>query len=75
MIHLVDRLLPANYFTNNLSTLQGDIVAFRVLMKQYLPRLWNHLQFLQEVGSEGDLGLGGIFGSQSCLPSEFVCIP
>ena len=59
MIFLVDHLLPANYFTNNLSTLQADMVAFRIMLKKHLPRLWNHLRFLQEVAIDFEFGLTG----------------
>ncbi|XP_065177589.1 TBC1 domain family member 30-like [Sycon ciliatum] len=67
MIYLVDNLLPPNYFTNNLSTLQADMVVFRVLMKKHLPRLWNHLRFLQEVAIDFEFGL---MADENCVSHE-----
>ena len=48
MIFLIDRVLPEEYFANNLRGLSIDMAVFRDLLRQRLPNLSRHLEDLQQ---------------------------
>lgn len=47
MIYLIDHILPEGYFTNSMHTLAIDMAVFRELLKTKLPKLYQHLNQLQ----------------------------
>ena len=81
MIFLVDKVLPASYFSNNLRALSVDMAVFRELLNLYLPNLSKHLQDLQ-VKAQQELGSGGyeppltnVFTMQWFLTLFATCLP
>lgn len=81
MIFLVDKVLPASYFSNNLRALSVDMAVFRDLMHSYLPRLSGHLRELQ-IKAQQDLRSGGyeppltnVFTMQWFLTLFATCLP
>lgn len=56
MVHLVDGVLPENYFANNLQGLSVDMAVFRDLMKVRLTQLSKHLDGLQKEANETSCG-------------------
>ncbi|XP_048409503.2 TBC1 domain family member 30-like [Stegostoma tigrinum] len=46
LVYLLDRVLPDDYFTNNLSALTVDIAVFHDLLRIKLPELSQHLDHL-----------------------------
>ena len=56
MTHLVDGVLPENYFANNLQGLSVDMAVFRDLMKVRLPQLSKHLDGLQKEANKVSTG-------------------
>ena len=52
MVHLVDGVLPENYYANNLQALSVDMAVFRDLLKLRLPNLSKHLDALQKEANE-----------------------
>jgi len=61
MVHLVDGVLPENYFANNLQALSVDMAVFRDLLRDRLPELSKHLDALQKEANEDPRGLLKIF--------------
>ena len=57
MVHLVDGVLPENYFANNLQGLSVDMAVFRDLMKVRLPQLSRHLDALQREANQVSTGV------------------
>ena len=57
MVHLVDGVLPENYFANNLQGLSVDMAVFRDLMKVRLPLLSKHLDVLQKDANKVSAGM------------------
>ena len=51
MIHVIDYILPENYFAQNLYALSVDMAAFRELLKHTLPELSLHIENLQRGAS------------------------
>ncbi|XP_068714618.1 TBC1 domain family member 30-like [Montipora foliosa] len=47
MVYVIDHVLPANYFANNLRALSVDMAVLRDLMRAKLNRLSKHLDSLQ----------------------------
>lgn len=81
MIFLIDKVLPASYFSNNLRALSVDMAVFRDLMETYLPNLSGHLGELQ-VKAQQDLRSGGyeppltnVFTMQWFLTLFATCLP
>ena len=56
MVHLVDGVLPENYFANNLQGLSVDMAVFRDLMKARLQQLSKHLDALQKEANKVSTG-------------------
>ena len=54
MVYLIDFVLPANYFSNNLRSLSVDMAVLRELMRIKLPDLSEHLQNLQRQATAHD---------------------
>ncbi|KAJ3612180.1 hypothetical protein NHX12_020457, partial [Muraenolepis orangiensis] len=52
MIFLIDKVLPENYFANNLQALSVDMAVFRDLLRVKLPRLSQHLHHLQKAANK-----------------------
>uniref|UniRef100_H2YNC1 Rab-GAP TBC domain-containing protein n=1 Tax=Ciona savignyi TaxID=51511 RepID=H2YNC1_CIOSA len=83
MVHLVDGVLPENYFANNLQALSVDMAVFRDLLRARLPQLSKHLDGLQKEANEHSSSyeppLTNVFTMQwfltlfaTCLPTETV---
>lgn len=53
MIYLVEAVLPEGYFADDLRGLSADMAAFRDLLRIRLPRLANHMDYLQKI-SDGE---------------------
>ncbi len=51
MVHLIDYVLPENYFAQNLYALSVDMATFRELLKHILPELSQHIESLQKEAS------------------------
>lgn len=49
MIYLVEAVLPEGYFADDLRGLSADMAAFRDLLKLRLPRLAQHMDYLQKI--------------------------
>ena len=54
MVYLIDFVLPANYFSNNLRSLSIDMAVLRELMTIKLPDLSDHLHYLQRQATAQD---------------------
>lgn len=52
MVYLVDKVLPENYFSNNLQALSVDMAVFRDLLKIRLPNLSQLLDQLQKEAND-----------------------
>ncbi|XP_024913647.1 TBC1 domain family member 30 [Cynoglossus semilaevis] len=80
MIFLIDKVLPENYFANNLRALSVDMAVFRDLLRLKLPRLWQHLHQLQkaanrEAGGSYEPPLTNVFTMQWFLTMFATCLP
>ncbi|GCB67119.1 hypothetical protein scyTo_0007995, partial [Scyliorhinus torazame] len=53
LVYLLDKVLPANYFANNLSALTVDVAIFHDLLKIKLPELSQHLDRLCTAARKG----------------------
>lgn len=51
MVHLIDYVLPENYFAQNLYALSVDMATFRELLRHILPELSQHIDGLQKEAS------------------------
>lgn len=51
MVHLIDYVLPENYFSQNLYALSVDMAVFRALLRHILPELNAHIENLQKEAS------------------------
>lgn len=49
MIYLVEAVLPEGYFADDLRGLSADMAAFRDLLRIRLPRLAQHMDYLQKI--------------------------
>lgn len=49
MIYLVEAVLPEGYFADDLRGLSADMAAFRDLLRLRLPKLANHMDYLQRI--------------------------
>ena len=58
MIYVIDHVLPASYFANNLRALSVDMAVFRDLLKVQLPQLAKHLDKLQAAARDDTTGKG-----------------
>ncbi|KAK0138471.1 TBC1 domain family member 30 [Merluccius polli] len=80
MIYLIDKVLPENYFANNLQALSVDMAVFRDLLRLKLPRLSQHLHHLQkaankEAGGSYEPPLTNVFTMQWFLTMFATCLP
>ncbi|CAL8318371.1 unnamed protein product, partial [Lota lota] len=80
MIFLIDKVLPENYFANNLQALSVDMAVFRDLLRLKLPRLSQHLYHLQkaankEAGGSYEPPLTNVFTMQWFLTMFATCLP
>lgn len=83
MVYLIDFVLPANYFSNNLRSLSVDMAVLRELMKVKLPDLSEHLEDLQRQASVADNNgsssyeppLINVFTMQWFLTLFATCLP
>ncbi|XP_041637125.1 TBC1 domain family member 30 isoform X2 [Cheilinus undulatus] len=80
MIYLIDKVLPENYFANNLRALSVDMAVFRDLLRLKLPRLSQHLHHLQkaanrEAGGSYEPPLTNVFTMQWFLTMFATCLP
>ncbi|XP_045486417.1 uncharacterized protein LOC111000404 isoform X1 [Pieris rapae] len=64
MIYLVEAVLPEGYFADDLRGLSADMAAFRDLLRLRLPRLANHMDYLQKISDGG--------GVEPPLPDVFT---
>ncbi|KPI97864.1 TBC1 domain family member 30 [Papilio xuthus] len=55
MIYLVEAVLPEGYFADDLRGLSADMAAFRDLLRLRLPRLANHMDYLQKISDGGGI--------------------
>lgn len=51
MVHMIDHILPENYFALNLYALSVDMATFRELLRHVLPELSQHIDGLQKEAS------------------------
>lgn len=82
MIFLMDSIIPNGYYTNSMHTLAIDMVVFRELLKLKIPKLYNHLNNLQNNSSSNDNyepPLTNVFTMQwflcifaTCLPKQLI---
>ena len=56
MVFLIDHVLPASYFANNLRALSVDMAVFRDLLRMKLPDLSQHLDYLQAAARDATTG-------------------
>ncbi|XP_072233505.1 TBC1 domain family member 30 isoform X3 [Leuresthes tenuis] len=80
MIYLIDKVLPDSYFANNLRALSVDMAVFRDLLRLKLPRLSQHLHYLQkaanrEAGGSYEPPLTNVFTMQWFLTMFATCLP
>ncbi|XP_076811353.1 TBC1 domain family member 30-like [Clavelina lepadiformis] len=82
MVHLVDGVLPENYYANNLQALSVDMAVFRDLLKLRLPNLSKHLDALQKEanenpspGSNYEPPVINVFTMQWFLTLFVTCLP
>ena len=83
MVYLIDFVLPANYFSNNLRSLSVDMAVLRELMRIKLPDLSEHLQNLQRQATAHDNAgsnsyeppLTNVFTMQWFLTLFATCLP
>ncbi|XP_002128618.2 TBC1 domain family member 30-like [Ciona intestinalis] len=79
MVHLVDGVLPENYFANNLQALSVDMAVFRDLLRARLPQLSKHLDSLQREANENSSSyeppLTNVFTMQWFLTLFATCLP
>ncbi|XP_061662150.1 TBC1 domain family member 30 isoform X2 [Syngnathoides biaculeatus] len=80
MIYLIDKVLPESYFANNLRALSVDMAVFRDLLRVKLPRLSQHLHYLQraankEAGGSYEPPLTNVFTMQWFLTMFATCLP
>jgi hypothetical protein len=83
MIYLIDSILPSGYYTNSMHTLAIDMVVFRELLRQKLPKLYNHLNILQNgtidepsyINSNYEPPLTNVFTMQWFLTLFATCLP
>ncbi|KAG6446469.1 uncharacterized protein LOC115441105 isoform X2 [Manduca sexta] len=64
MIYLVEAVLPEGYFADDLRGLSADMAAFRDLLRLRLPRLAQHMDYLQKISDGG--------GVEPPLPDVFT---
>lgn len=64
MIYLVEAVLPEGYFADDLRGLSADMAAFRDLLRLRLPRLAQHMDYLQRISDGG--------GVEPPLPDVFT---
>ena len=80
-MYLIDFVLPANYFSNNLRSLSVDMAVLRELMKIKLPDLSDHFESLQKQASLHDHDgsyeppLANVFTMQWFLTLFATCLP
>ncbi|CAB3243474.1 unnamed protein product [Arctia plantaginis] len=55
MIYLVEAVLPEGYFADDLRGLSADMAAFRDLLRLRLPRLAQHMDYLQRISDGGGI--------------------
>ncbi|XP_013141371.1 PREDICTED: uncharacterized protein LOC106105543 isoform X2 [Papilio polytes] len=55
MIYLVEAVLPEGYFADDLRGLSADMAAFRDLLRLRLPRLAQHMDYLQKISDGGGI--------------------
>ncbi|XP_078054050.1 TBC1 domain family member 30-like [Mustelus asterias] len=84
LVYLLDRVLPDNYFANNLSALTVDVAVFHDLLQIKLPELSQHLDRLCTAAKKGNDGrymlpLTSVVTMQwfltlftSCFPKETI---
>ncbi|XP_048467814.1 TBC1 domain family member 30-like [Rhincodon typus] len=84
LVYLLDRVLPDNYFANNLSALTVDIAVFHDLLRIKLPELSQHLDRLCTAAKKANDGrcilpLTSVVTMQwfltlftSCLPKDTI---
>ncbi|XP_067913388.1 TBC1 domain family member 30-like [Heterodontus francisci] len=84
LVYLLDKVLPDNYFANNLSALTVDVAVFHDLLKIKLPELSQHLDRLCTAAKKAKDGrcmlpLTSVVTMQwfltlftSCLPKETI---
>ncbi|XP_038675645.1 TBC1 domain family member 30-like isoform X2 [Scyliorhinus canicula] len=84
LVYLLDKVLPDNYFANNLSALTVDVAIFHDLLKIKLPELSQHLDRLCTAATKGSdercvLPLTSVITMQwfltlftSCFPKETI---
>lgn len=83
MVYLIDFVLPANYFSNNLRSLSADMAVLRELMKIKLPDLSDHLEKLQKQATINENAssnsyeppLTNVFTMQWFLTLFSTCLP
>ncbi|KAM4569847.1 TBC1 domain family member 30 isoform 2-T2 [Odontesthes bonariensis] len=80
MIYLIDKVLPDSYFANNLRALSVDMAVFRDLLRLKLPRLSQHLHYLQkaanrDAGGSYEPPLTNVFTMQWFLTMFATCLP
>ncbi|XP_046840590.1 TBC1 domain family member 30-like [Xenia sp. Carnegie-2017] len=83
MVYLIDFVLPANYFSNNLRSLSIDMAVLRELMTIKLPDLSDHLHYLQRQATAQDNlasisfepPLTNVFTMQWFLTMFATCLP
>ncbi|XP_015270944.1 PREDICTED: TBC1 domain family member 30 [Gekko japonicus] len=80
MIYLIDKVLPDNYFVNNLRALSVDMAVFRDLLRMKLPELSQHLDTLQRAANRESGGgyeppLTNVFTMQWFLTLFATCLP
>ncbi|XP_078276471.1 TBC1 domain family member 30-like [Rhinoraja longicauda] len=56
LVHLLDNVLPDNYFANSISALTVDVTVFHELLKIQLPDLWQHLEHLYRAAKQAGDG-------------------
>jgi hypothetical protein len=52
MIYLIEHVLPADYFANDLEALSVDLCVFQELVQGFMPELSSHLDNLRKQSLE-----------------------
>ena len=78
MIFLFDSIIPNGYYTNSMHILAIDMVVFRELLRQKLPKLYHHLNILQNAATSDnnyEPPLTNVFTMQWFLTLFATCLP
>lgn len=71
-IHLVENVLPAHYYSENMRDLTVDLAVFKDLMKLKLPELSKHLEMIAD---RDEPPLVNVFTIQWFLTAFSQCLP